>query len=469
MNPNNYNMMDLRVTDVVLKRISDIPEGKSIRDAAKTMEKNGSTYVLVKNSDGEIVGIVTEGDLKRAISNDISVRESVKSIMSKPIIKIDSDSMLWEAIIEFFRNKIQHLPVETNGKIVGVLSIRDIVFFNSPIPLYFLKEVSRANNIDDVKELYNRFQNYMLQILPRELEKENIDLRYIGNIISMINDEIIRVIIRLSIKKKKIDEEEFTFFVMGSEGRREQFLKTDQDNGIIFSDEKNREKFISLGREIHGSLLKIGFADCPAGYTAGNEEFVKSLKDWLSTVEHWSYNLSAEDILNFFVFGDMRYIYGNKELFLRIRERLYSLCKNENIFRKLLQTSLEFSIPSKPKKIDLKNEALLPIIAPIRVLSMRFGVYETNTVDRIEKLKEKKVLSDELATDLKVAYIFLKNLHFQTQVRNIKNEKNKHKINFIDVKNDLPKIKAKFLEDSLRTISEFHNLIGGKFIYYFVM
>ncbi|RLI92121.1 MAG: hypothetical protein DRO65_00480 [Candidatus Altiarchaeales archaeon] len=461
-------MMDLQISEIISKKIPVVSENASIRNVAKIMEREKSTYVLIENSKGELCGIVTEGDLKRAISKSMDIKKPVTLLMSSPLITISSDSMIWEATIEFFKNRIKHLPVEKDGKIIGVLTIKELALYLSRVPLYFLKEFSKAKNVEEMKESYEKFQKYTLKILPAEFEKDNIDPRYIGNIISMINDEILKTTIKLSLKKLGIKDKNFSFFVMGSEGRREQFLRTDQDNGIIFTNKENRDDFIVLGKEVHRSLLEIGFADCPASYTVGNENFVKSLDDWLSTIEHWSYSLSANDLLNLFVIGDMRHVYGNSNLLLKVRKRLHSLCRNEHIFVKMLEASLDFSVPSKPKKIDLKNQALLPIIAPIRVLSLRFGIHETNTLDRIEKLKEKKVLSKEIVTDLKVAYLFLKNIHFLTQVKNIRT--NAEKINLIDVKKDLPKIKAKFLEDSLKTISEFQNLLEKKFLFtYFGM
>ncbi len=458
--------MEQRILDLVSRKIPTLSDMNTIKDAAEIMEKEGSTYVLIKNSKGKICGIVTEGDLRRAILQEMNVRENIKSIMSESLIKIDANCMLWEATADFFRNKIKHLPVEKNGRIIGVLTIKDLAFFLSRIPLYFLKEFSRARNINEIKSSYEKFQKYTFQILPKELERESINSRYMGNIITMIDDEIMKSVIRLVLKKMNISREKFSFFVMGSEGRMEQFLRTDQDNALIFSNSGNKKQFVELGNEIHTSLLEIGFANCPAGYTVGNEKFVQNVDEWLSIIEHWSYTLSSEDLLNMAVFGDMRHVYGNKDLFLRVNRRLYSLCKNEIIFRKSLDVSLGFSIPLKPKKINLKNDALLPLIAPIRVLSLKFDIHETNTFDRIERLKEKKVLSKELASNLEIGYRFLKDLDFMIQINNILSGNDKNTIHDMDVRKQIPKIKSKFLEDSLKTISEFHNLIRGKYLYY---
>ncbi len=450
-------MENVRVKDIIKKRVIKVKPSATIKDVAKVMCESGSTYVLL--SDEKIEGIITEGDLKRAIAQGIDMSSKASSIVSENIIKVEKDRGVEEAGIEFFKNRIKHLPVEDNGKIIGVLSISDLTFFLSKSPLYFLKEFSKAKSIDEIKESYRRFQGYILEILPKEFGKEGVDSQYTENIISLINDEILMSVTRICIKNLGEPPCKFSFFVMGSEGRMEQLLRTDQDNAMIFEKKEERNYFLKLGKSIHSSLLKIGFSDCPEGYTVGNNMYVTTLEDWLARMEHWAFSLEAKDLLNLSVFGDMRHVYGEEELFDKLRERLFSLCRNERVFVNLLEVSLEFSIPSKPKKMDLKNQGLLPLIAPIRILSLKFDVRSTNTLGRIEELRAKGNINNELASNLTVAYNFLKTLHFLTQIENIKKkEKDANRLNL----KDIPKIKAKFLEDSLKTISEFQGPMREK-------
>jgi len=454
---NPPEMENVSVEDIIKKRIVKAGLSATIKDVAKLMCESGSTYVLL--GDEEVKGIITEGDMKRAIAQGMDTSSKASSIANENIIKIEKNMGVEEAGIEFFKNKIKHLPVEDNGKIIGVLTIKDMAFFLSKSPLYFLKEFSKAKSIDEIKKSYQRFQRYVLEILPREFDSGSVDPGYIGKMISMINDEILISVIRICIENLGKPKCKFSFFVMGSEGRMEQLLRTDQDNAMIFEKKQERDYFLELGKSIHSSLLKIGFSDCPEGYTVGNNTWVMSLEDWSEKMEHWAFSLEAKDLLNLSVFGDMRHVYGEKELFDKLRERLFTLCRNERVFANLLDVSLGFSVPSKPKEMDIKNQGLLPLIAPIRILSLKFDIKNTNTIDRIGELCTKEDISNELASNLKVAYNLLKTIHFLTQIENIKRkEKDVNRLNL----KDIPKIKAKFLKDSLKTISEFQGPMREK-------
>lgn len=453
-------MEDARVEDIIRKRMVKINPSATIKDVAKIMYESGSTYVLL--GDDEIKGIVTEGDLKRVMAEGQDTSAEATSIASEDVIKIEKGGGAEDAAIEFFKNKIKHLPVEDDGRIIGVLSITDLTFFLSKSPLYFLKEFSKAKSIEEIRESHQKFQRYVLEVLPKEFGKEGVDSQYMGNIISMINDEILVSVTRICIKDLGEPPCRFSFFVMGSEGRREQLLRTDQDNALIFEKKEGKGYFLNLGKSIHDSLLKIGFSDCPEGYTVGNGLWVKSQDEWLKKVEHWAFAMSAKDLLNLSVFADMRHVYGEEEVFNKLREKLFTLCRNERISTSLLGVSLEFSIPGNPKEMNLKTEGLLPVIAPIRILSLKFNIKSTNTFERIEELCAEGNISDELASNLKVAYNFLKALHFVVHIENIK--KKRKDVNRLNLK-DIPKIKAKFLKDSLKTISEFQGPMRGRLMW----
>ncbi len=475
-------MENVSVENIIKKRTVTVKPSTTIRDVARLMCENRSTYVLLgdkknfakskifvpnqkvilSDSGEEITGILTEGDLKRAVAEGIDTSSKASSIVGKNIITINKDKKVWEAGIEFFKSRIKHLPVEDNGKIIGVLTITNLAFFLSESPLYFLKEFSRAKNIDEITESYQRFQTYILETLPKEFRKESVDPQYLGNMISMINDEILMSVTRICIENLEKPPCKFSFFVMGSEGRMEQLLRTDQDNAMIFEKKEEKNYFLELGKSIHSSLLEIGFSDCPEGYTVGNSTYVMTQEEWAEMMNHWAFSLESKDLLNLSVFADMKHVYGDEELFNKLRERLFSLCRNERVFTSLFEVSLEFSVPTRSKKMDLKNQGLLPLIAPIRVLSLRFNIKHTNTFDRLEELRLKGNISNDLVSNLKVAYNFLKTLHFLTQIEAIKNkEKDANKL---DPK-DIPKIKAKFLEECLKVISEFQGLMTGKFLY----
>jgi CBS domain-containing protein len=361
-------------------------------------------------------------------------------------------------VVKFFKHGIRHLPVRDGDEIIGILSVNGVVQFASKIPFYFLDEIRNAEDLDDLKAVYSKLNEYVVEFISRDEYINPID---IGKVLTYLNDEIIKRVIKLL---KFENPCRFSLFVMGSEGRLEQLIKTDQDNAMIFEKEMYRDVFIDFGEEVHKSLLKIGFPDCEGGYTVGNPKWVRSLEDWIETVETWK-TYHAENLLNVSIFTDMRFVCGDVSLFNLVQNRLFKLSENRIFVVKLIEDSLRFRVPIRFGRIstdvlDVKKHGISPIVIPVRALSFAFGIKAKNTVERIKALARKNVISLEMSKELIASYSFLKRLQLIHQVENMKTGR---PINEIDLK-DLPKVKIDFIKSALKTISSFHKAVEMRFL-----
>jgi CBS domain-containing protein len=166
------------------------------------------------------------------------------------------------------------------------------------------------------------------------------------------------------------------------------------------------------------------------------------------------------------IFVDMRHVFGDVSLFNLIQSMLFRIAEKKVIFIKMLEEALRFRVPIGfggrliTERLDLKKHAIAPVVIPVRALSFGFNVKAKNTVERIDELVEKGAISRELAANLKASYIFLKRVHFVTQVSNAGKAAN---INELDLR-ELPKLRVEFIRDSLRSISEFHRMMGMRFL-----
>jgi|GEM_PF-890122 len=452
----------VKVGDIVRGAPIFVPPSATIKEAAKIMHENGKTYVLV--ADETVKGIITEGDIRRAVALDIPLSKEIDTLISGRLITISKDKTLWDAVIVFFKNSIRHLPVKDNEEITGVISINDIVFYASKVPFYFLEEFTKARDIKEVREIYERFNTYLCEILSRD---EYVNPVNLGKIVGFINDQIIKSVIKICIDELGNPPCRFSFFVTGSEGRMEQLLRTDQDNAMIIENESYKDYFIELGKRIHSYLLKVGFPDCRGRYTVGNEKWIMSVKEWLETLKYWESVFTPQNILQLSIFTDMRHVFGDVSLFNLVQGVLFRIGEKKVIFAKMLEESLKFRVPIgfggrlTVERLDLKKHAIVPTIAPVRALSFGFNVRAKNTVERIDELVAKGAISKDLATNLKASYVFLRRIHFLTQVHNVgKEDININELNL----RELPKVRVEFIKNSLKSISEFHKMIEARFL-----
>ncbi|AEA46365.1 DUF294 nucleotidyltransferase-like domain-containing protein [Archaeoglobus veneficus] len=456
------DLQAVKIRDIISSEPVIVHPSMSIRDAARLMHSTGKSYVLL--ADVEIKGIVTEGDIKRAVANEVPVTTPLSKIATTNLITIDEDSTLFDAIVLFFKNRIRHLPVKRGKKIVGVISINDVLLFASRIPFYFLDSSAKAQSIDELGEIYRKLNTFIIENLARDEYVNPVDF---GKILGYINDQILRSVVRLSIDELGSPPSRFSLFVMGSEGRFEQLIKSDQDNALVFENDAHREYFVELGSIIHSNLLRVGFPECRGNYTVGNEEWVRSAEEWMKLIAEWEIIYSPENLLKISIFSDMRFVYGDVSLFNLLKSVLFRLGEKDVIFIKLLVEALKFRPPIgfagrlTSDVIDLKKDAVTPVVAPVRVLSLRFGVRAYNTAERIEELAEKGAISKELAANLKTSYVFLKRMQFLAQVANIR--RGKEKINLLNLK-ELPKLRVEFIKDSLKSVAEFQKMVAARYL-----
>lgn len=451
----------IKIGDIIRRRLVSVSPDTTLREVARIMNEKGVSYVFVDGKEEK--GILTEGDLKRIVALDIPTDKPVRDLMSKNLITIGIDKTLWDAVVLFFKNRIRHLPVREGERFVDVLTINDVVYFASRIPFYFIDEIKRASSLDELRDLYSKLNRYIIEFVSRD---EYVNPINMGKIISYINDEIIRKAVELALDEVGSPPCRFSIFVMGSEGRLEQLIKTDQDNAMIYEKDEHREYFLQLGEVIHSNLLKIGFPDCKGGYTVGNERWVKSVMEWVEDIRYWGSYLYPENILNVSIFIDMRHVYGDVSLFNVVQTHLFNLADDRPLFISILREALKFKPPVgfggriTKDKIDIKKHGISPIVMPVKALSFGYKIRAKNTVERIEELAGKGVISEDLARNLVASYTFLKRIHLITQVEKLKKGISS---NGIDLK-ELPKVRAEFIKDALKSIADFHKKIEIRFL-----
>jgi len=384
-------------------------KNNSIKEAADIMcSKNIGSILIIENENP--IGIITDKDLRLKIATGLfSIQDKVTAIMSSPVITSHKEMTTTEAQITMLKHKITHLCITKDGtansELIGVLSEHDIIVLHGSNPSVLVKELKRATNINTLRYIkeksFNLLKGYIDQKVP---------LLFILNIISEINDALAIKAIEFSIKEMKAEPPvKFSWIALGSQGRHEQLLITDQDNALIFENvsEENysitKSYFMKLAKKINTKLHFIGYEYCPAEMMARNPKWCLSLNDWKNQFNNWITKPTEKAVMMCTIFFDYSFVYGDTTLVQNLSESIFKSIHNYEIFLNFLgknalknppplgffrQFLVEQSGENKDQ-FDLKSRALMPLIDAARLLTLSHHIKDVNnTIARFQKLIE---------------------------------------------------------------------------------
>lgn len=394
-----------------------------ISEAIKIMTSNNCNAILVLGSDGEEIGFITDRDLReRVIAPSMGLDEPVYKVMSSPIYTITSTSTIYDALVKFRKKKIRRLIVKrTDDSIEGVLTIDGIFDASYTNFLFFIQNIENAETITKISQYRDQ-----LLILVRSLIEYNTNIQSITNFITLIADSITKRIIELAIKEIGNPPVKFAFITMGSEGREEQTLATDQDNAIIYEDvppEKEeivRQYFNRLGEIICDNLAAAGYRYCKGNIMAKNNKWCQPYSMWKRYFTEWVTSSNPQDLLDIKIFFDFRTVYGEEELSIQLQNHIRHITASFNtFFIYMCESVLNINIPDNMQKlkspVDIKL-LLLPVVDFARLYTIKQKLNETNTYRRLEAINDKGILSNAVHRNVSYCYNFLMRLRFKHQI-----------------------------------------------------
>ncbi|MBI9082409.1 MAG: cyclic nucleotide-binding domain-containing protein [Desulfobacterales bacterium] len=450
----------------------------SIREAAETMAGKNISSLFLRSEEDPCAGVVTERDLAhQVIAKDFDINRPVSDIMKSPVRTISEFSLIFEALMVMLENNIRHLAVtDVDDHVVGILTNRDLLSSQGQSPLFLIRRISEAATIKEVIESHNQLPQLILNLISGGAKANNVT-----QFITTVSDGILEKIMGFAIDRLGPPPVRFVFMILGSEGRSEQTLKTDQDNAIIFEDvpEKDearvRQYFLKFGELACDLLNQAGYDLCTGGVMAKNPQWCQPLSTWKSYFSNWIRAAEAEDLLQASIFFDFRCGYGELELIDALRQHLFDALKGwAGFFRHLTENALFFKPPigffrnfvveSKGEhrdEFDIKS-AMTPIVDFARIYALRNKAEETNTLERLAYLRRKEVLTQKEYEELEKAYGFLLQLRFVRQITAIVDEKSKPD-NYINPK-DLTRIEQKMLKEIFLRVATFQRKLEVEFI-----
>jgi CBS domain-containing protein len=427
--------------------------------------------------DGIAIGLVTDSDMSSKIATGrFPVTISVDKIMSAPVITVLENVSLAEAQLLMLKNNVSHLCVTADGTnlsaVKGIISEHDLIVAQASNPGVLIKEIKRSQTSSELKQIRVR----LTDLIQTSIYK-NIPFTHISNITAEINFALLKRAIELSILDLGSPPARFAWLSIGSQGRKEQVLLTDQDSLLIFEDiavEKYRavkDYFIQLAKNTTITLEKIGYELCPNGHMASNMSWCKSLTDWTKQYESWI-NTPGENSNNVSsIFFDYELVFGESKIEDTITNVIFNNLKNNTLFFDFLGNDalrknsplsffknlvVEETGPHKDK-FDIKTRALLPLIDGARLFTLSRGIKAiNNTYTRFKQLAINDPKHSEIYLNCGAAFLTLSKLK---TAEGLKNEDSGQFINL----EELSKIDKEKLKNALAPMRELEELIKNKF------
>ncbi|MDQ4140551.1 MAG: DUF294 nucleotidyltransferase-like domain-containing protein [Bacteroidota bacterium] len=465
-----------KIESMEYREVVSCPGSTPIYQVARIMAEQKVSCAFVEEESGKIIGYVTDITLRdNVVAKQADAQLPVQTIMDNPIVSISSQAYIYEAILLMFQTSSRYLLVEENGRYTGYLSRNRVLSEQAQSPFMFIQSVKLALSLEELKSKWQKVPEIVTQLLGRGVNAE-----IVNQVITTVADTIALKVIQGVLDEMGTPPAKFVFMVLGSEGRKEQTLKTDQDNAIIYEDKANeqrelvREYFLKFADLVSERLDQIGFSYCTGGFMAKNPKWTHSLSHWKRNYTSWMQEIVPETVMNFSTFFDCRYLYGEKAIMDELQAFLDQELQKpmERLYFHMAKNALQYEPPltffrnirtftvGSQEVFNIKK-AMSPIVDLVRVYALQNRIYVTNTGERLAALKEKGIFSEKQYLELIQSYYYLMSVRLKKQANQIMRDKAEPE-NYMDVRS-LTKIEQVTIIEIFKTIKDFQAGIKLKF------
>jgi len=452
-------LMLTRVGEAELAEAVIVPADLSIVEATRRMRDRRVNCVFVETPRG--LGISTRTDVLDAIVlSGRSLDEPVSSITTVPIITCDTQAPLFQALVMMTRHRIERVAVTGQGHLIGTLGLAEVLSHYSSHSHIVGLRIARARTREELAEAAAG-----LTPLVRTLHATGAKMRHLGELVSALNARILSRLYAIVMPEELRDR--CCLMVLGSEGRSEQILKTDQDNALILGEGVSDEEVAPYAQQLSEGLIALGYPPCPGNVMVTNPEWRGSVPQWEAHIERLVRSTAPESQLDTAILIDAQPVAGDPALFHPLRESLSTLGRNQIWLHHFVRPAIEFHTPltlrnpfGRDPAVDLKRGGIFPVVHGLRVLSVEAGLPVTNSFERAIQLGERGVLSSQLAADVQQALAVMLRLRLGQQLETVQDgvvPDNRVQLG------KLRRLDRDLLRDALRVVKEFQDFLGSHY------
>lgn len=408
--------------------------GAPVADALPLLEMAHVDAVAVVDAErGVPLGILTLRDvLRRVVSAGAPLDTPVAAVMTGGLVTLSADATIHAAGVQMVRRRLRHVVlVEPDGRFAGIVSQSDLFSRSRGRGGELMDAIAGAADIEALAHAAALIRRHAAELLAEGMATETLCQQ-----VSALNDLVSLQAIDLVAANHELPYVPWCWLAFGSEGRLEQTLSTDQDNGLLFlaelpeETERLRQQFLPFAQAVNKALDACGFPLCKGNVMAGNAELSLSLDEWRSRFDGWLQLPEPQAVLNATIFFDFRPLAGDEGLASALRQHLFArVPMYDNFLRAMVQASLEWSSPlgwfstfrydnnpDFPHTLDIKKHGVRPWVDAARVWALANGVAATNTAERLRSVAPRIGMPHEELTAYLAALDHAQRLRLRRQV-----------------------------------------------------
>lgn len=456
-------LMVTQVGEAQLAPAEHVASTTTIAEASAQMHDARVDCLLVEDPGQTEPGIVTRTDLLEALTlRGRPLDTPVGTLASRPLVCIGTGEVLFQALISMTERHIDRVVVrDRDGAIRGTLGIAEVLsHFASHSHLISLR-LARARSMDEIAAAASGMTG-----LVRSLAAHGARMPYLMELVSALNSRVMARLFELVVPAEHRDR--ICLLVMGSEGRREQLLKTDQDNALVIADDLHWDGLPDAMARFSEALDRVGYPPCPGGVMVDNPHWRLNARDWQARIEHWRQRHGGEAALDLSIALDARPVAGNTALFAPVKDSLMALGSDEILLHHLARATLAFDPPltffgrmrTAADGTDLKKGGIFPVVHGLRCLALRHGIAATGSLERCDALTARGALAPALGRDLPQALNVFQRMRLDAQLAAL--DAGAAPDNRIDTE-QLRRLDRELLRDALHVVKDFRDHVRRAF------
>jgi len=456
------NLMVAKVKDANVHRAIILPYNTTIFDAVTTIKKEKVPTLLLRDENNDMF-IVTDSDFREKVILDrMDFDDIVGKISNKGLIYVNENDFLFNAQLIMAKHGLKRVVVRNDeSQICGIIDQISLSSFFATHTFSVSNEINKAETIEELKAAIQSFTKII-----KSLNAKGVKVHFISKLINQLNRKVMNKLYNLLAPKGLIGKS--ALLVMGSEGRGEQILKTDQDNALIIADDcaVSDEEIAIFTKTYTETLVDFGFPRCEGNIMLSNPYWSRRQKEFKNMIYEWITKPSGDNFMNLAIFYDAMCASGNRELLTELKEYLFKIgSTSKTFYMHFAKIIMEFDVPlgffdgfvfdSKNKEheneLDIKKGGIFIIVQSIRSLSLEHKLMRVNTLKRIQELNKLGELDDEFASELTEAFNFLCTVKLKSNLEKLDARENID--NYIDP-NNLNTMEKDLLKDSFKIVNK---------------
>lgn len=405
-----------------------------LRDAVRLMHEQQVGSIVVVDQQRYPTGIFTLRDLRQVVAAaDADLGAPIARHMTAQPFYLSPQASAFDAAMAMTERHIAHVCLVENRRLCGVVSERDLFSLQRVDLVHLARTIRHAPRLDTLVSLRGEISQLVERMLAHGASSTQIT-----QIITLLNDHTVCRVIELALAERGDPGVPFSWLCFGSEGRREQTLHTDQDNGILFEAADSieadaiRARLLPLAQYINQCLAQCGFTLCKGNVMAGNPELCLSRSEWARRFAGFVREASPENLLGSSIYFDLRVVWGDEQGCEQLRQGLLDQVADNRIFQRMMADNAlrqrppvgrlrEFVLTrqgnDKAATLDLKVQGLTPFVDGARLLALANGIGACNTLERLRQLVAKGVIEALDGAAYEEAYHFIQQTRMQQHQR----------------------------------------------------